>query len=436
MSVGPAALGNVLVQRLDAVLGTTMSAANANLVSGARPDAVSQPGSPERSGPSDGSARDPRQGIQTGGARGDRQNAVVDAKTAAALALAARGLVTSSDTTASAPTTLGTTARTILALLAQYPEAAPPLQGRAPLWNANASSGQPAGAPAGQAGQAGQPAAAAPQAPPPPAAAPSQGAAPAAAGPAAGKPGLPAIHADALAGAKGPGAAAHAALAAGGPSARALGQALRQALQTSGLFYESHLTDLVFGRTNPAQLREEPQARLEKDAGARDAAPARGARAESPATARSGGDAPAATGSSGAAAPGSSVSGIHQDLTVLVRQQLDVLANQALTWQGEAWPGAPMEWEVQRDPYGGDPDSSVPAWATRLKLDLPRLGLVDARLNLAGDQLVLQLVAPHSASEIHDASDTLRSRLLAAGLTLSNLSVSVVEPRPVIPADI
>ncbi|WP_232482009.1 flagellar hook-length control protein FliK [Achromobacter denitrificans] len=213
---------------------------------------------------------------------------------------------------------------------------------------------------------------------------------------------------------------------------------MRQALQTSGLFYESHLTDMVFGRTNPAQLREEPQARLDRNAASQDA-PAR-PRAESSAPARSGGDASAPSGSGGttsaAPTPGTPVAGIHQDLTVLVRQQLDVLANQALTWQGEAWPGTPMEWEVERDPYGGDPDSGVPTWATRVKLDLPRLGLVDARLNLAGDQLVLQLIAPHSAPEIHDASDTLRSRLLAAGLTLSNLSVSVVEPRPVMPADI
>ena len=59
MSVGPAALGNVLVQRLDAVLGTTMSAASANQVSGARPDAVSQPGSLEKPGQADGSPRDP-----------------------------------------------------------------------------------------------------------------------------------------------------------------------------------------------------------------------------------------------------------------------------------------------------------------------------------------------------------------------------------------
>lgn len=442
MSIGPAALGNVLVQRLDAVLGTTMSAANANQVSGARPDAVSQPGSPEKPGPSDGSARETRQGIQTGGARGDRQNTVVDAKTAAALALAARGLVTSSDTTASAPTTLGTTARTILALLAQYPEAAPPVQGRAPLWAGQPAGNAPAGAPGaqapaaqpGQAAQAGQPAPAPAPANPPPAL-------PAALSPAAAATGATAQTAAHPAGqafgAKGPDAAAHAGPAAGGPSARGLGQALRTALQTSGLFYESHLTDMVFGRTNPATLQNEPQARLTRDTATQGNAHAKG-RPEATGATRSGGsaDAPTAPGSSSGSTPGAPVSGIHQDLTVLVRQQLDVLANQTLAWQGEAWPGTPMEWEVQREPYGGDPDSAVPTWATRLKLDLPRLGLVDARLNLAGDQIVLQLIAPASAAEINDSSDMLRSRLLAAGLTLSNLTVSVVEPRPIIPADL
>lgn len=451
MSVGPAALGNVLVQRLDAVLGTTMSAANANQVSGARPDAVSQPGGLEKPGSSDGSARNPGQGIQTGGARGDRQNTVVDAKTAAALALAARGLVTSSDTTASAPTTLGTTARTILALLAQFPEAAPAVQGRAPLWSGNGADGQAAGQPAGQAG-AGNPAAGQPGA------AAQTGAGQTAANPAtnpAANPTNPATAASLAAGdpataakpaqsasqaaahaARAADAATHASLASAGPSARALGQALRQALQTSGLFYESHLTDMVFGRMNPSTLRNEPQANLTKDSSAQNAAASR-SRAEAPAASRAGGgaDAPSGTGSSATPAPGTPVAGIHQDLTVMVRQQLDVLANQSLTWQGEAWPGTPMEWEVERDPYGGDPDSATPTWATRLKLDLPRLGLVDARLNLAGDQIVLQLVAPLSATEINDSSDQLRSRLLAAGLTLSNLAVSVTDPRPVIPTD-
>ncbi|MFY1854645.1 flagellar hook-length control protein FliK [Achromobacter xylosoxidans] len=452
MSVGPAALGNVLVQRLDAVLGTTMSAASANQVSGARPDAVSQPGNLDKPGSADGSNRDPRQGIQTGGARGDRPATVIDAKTAAALALAARGLVTSSDTTASAPTTLGTTARAILALLAQYPEAAPAVQGRAPLWTAPPSA-QPTGAPAQQAGQPasqpgapGQPTAApaagqaAAPAPAPTtaaqlAAAPAASADPAAETPSTNRPARPAGSGEGATGARNAEATTHATLAPGAPSAKILGQALRAALQTSGLFYESHLTDLVFGRSNPSQLQQEPQARLTRSGVPTDADTAR-PRAESQAGGGRAGDANAAPGNTNAPAPGTPVSGIHQDLTLLVRQQLDVLANQALTWQGEAWPGTPMEWEVERDPYGGDPESAVSTWATRLKLDLPRLGLVDARLNLAGDQIVLQLVAPHSAAEINDSSDQLRSRLLAAGLTLSHLVVNVVDPRPVIPADI
>lgn len=453
MSVGPAALGNVLVQRLDAVLGTTMSAASANQVSGARPDAVSQPGSLDRPGSTDGSNRDPRQGIQTGGGRGDRAATVIDAKTAAALALAARGLVTSSDTTASAPTTLGTTARAILALLAQYPESAPAVQGRAPLWSADGSASAN-GAPAQPgSGQAAAPAPASPSsatttpvgsgaqasATPAPGSAAALATASAAAsdtateGAASSSPGRPAGPGAAPAGAKDSAAATHATLAGAAPSARVLAQALRTALQTSGLFYESHLADMVFGRSNPAQLRQEPQARLARGSDASEADATR-PRAQAQSDTGRAADTPSASGAK-TPTPGTPVSGIHQDLTVLVRQQLDVLANQALSWQGEAWPGAPMEWEVERDPYGGDPDSAVSTWATRLKLDLPRLGLVDARLNLAGDQLVLQVVAPHSAAEINDSSDQLRSRLLAAGLTLSHLVVNVVDPRPVIPTD-
>ena len=132
MSVGPSALGTVLVQRLDAVLGTTLGA-SANLVSGARPDAVSQPGTPDRPGQT-GASTDPRQSVQQACEKATRQNTVLDAKTAAALALAALGMVTSSDATLSAPTTLGQTARTILSLLAQYPENSPPVAGKAPLW--------------------------------------------------------------------------------------------------------------------------------------------------------------------------------------------------------------------------------------------------------------------------------------------------------------
>ncbi|MCD0504623.1 flagellar hook-length control protein FliK, partial [Bordetella petrii] len=133
MSVGPSALGTVLVQRLDAVLGTTM-AAHANLISGARPNAVAQPGETVRPGQTDPTGRNPRTPVDAAGPRGERGTTVADTKTAEAQGQAARNLVTRSDTTASAPTTLGQTARTILALLALYPEQAPPAQGKVPLW--------------------------------------------------------------------------------------------------------------------------------------------------------------------------------------------------------------------------------------------------------------------------------------------------------------
>ncbi|MBO9357805.1 flagellar hook-length control protein FliK [Bordetella petrii] len=396
MSVGPSALGTVLVQRLDAVLGTTM-AAHANLVSGARPDAVAQPGEVARPGQTDGTGRQPRPPVDPAGARGP---AVADAKTADTLPQAAQRLVTRSDTTASAPTTLGQTARTILALLALYPDQAPPAQGKAPLWPSPAPRG------ANPAAASGPPASGPPTSGP--AASRSSASSPIAPGTAAG-------------------------LASPLPTAAALAGALRQALQTSGLFYESHLGDLAFGQRTAEQLRGEPQAALARapaDIGQPDsrAAPATGAPSHREASASSGGHTPApATAAPGAPAP--APAGIHADAAPLVRQQLDILANQALVWQGEAWPDAPMEWEVRRDAPEGRADAPA-HWATRLTLDLPRLGLVEARLSLAGDQLVMQLTAPRSAREINGAAQALRAGLQRAGLALSHLSVGATAARP------
>ena len=447
MSVGPAALGNVLVQRLDAVLGTTMSAASANQVSGARPDAVSQPGSLEKPGQADGSPRDPRQGVQSG----------------------ARA-VNAPPSSTPRPPRAGPRAAWSPATTPRLPRpprwAAPPAR-FSRCWRSTPTQprpckgarhcgprciGRPPARCHGRAARRG-PAGARRPAPAPhantPAGQPQAAAANSAANVATV---LNAIAGDpATAAGKTPGQTG---ATEGAPPPRtrppppaprwprrvrppARWARLREALQTSGLFYESHLADLAFGRANPSELRKEPQADL-KQADAQQqqhSAAATRARAEAPASRGAGGaDAPA-SGGSNAPAPGTPINGIHQDLNALVRQQLDVLANQALAWRGEAWPGTPMDWEVQRDPYGGDPESAVPTWATRLKLDLPRLGLVDARLNLAGDQIVLQLVAPHSAALIDESSDQLRSRLLAAGLTLSHMTVNVVDPRPIIPTD-
>lgn len=430
MSIGPPALGNVLVQRLDAVLGTTM-AAHANLVTGARPDAVSQPGQPDRPGQSPNSTGESGKAVDPAGGKAGGQAAVTDAKTAAALALAARGLVTRNDLTASAPTTLGQTARTILALLAQYPDKAPPATGRAPLWTPpNLSGAADGGAAATVArGGTGQQAAAAAQT----AQSADNAADPArnAAGRQPAGQGAP----EALLAAS----RAAALRASTMPQPAQLVQALRSAMQQTGLFYESHLAQMVFGQRTPAQLASEPQATLQPHVPA-DAPSAQGAgRAGTAAWAGGGtthvaGDtaspsSPTSLSASLTQAGGNPLASLHPDATLLVRQQLDVLANQAFSWQGQPWPGATMEWEVERDRTATGADVEDDAhWATRIKLDLPRLGLVEARLNLAGNQLILHLVAPRSADELGQHSETLRQRLDAAGLTLSQISVDALPP--------
>jgi len=472
MSIGPPALGNVLVQRLDAVLGTSM-AAHANLAASSRADAVTPPGEAARPDQSDPSARGPRQPADGVDGGSGRQNTVVDAKTAAALAQAARGVVTRNDFTASAPTTLGLTARTILTLLAMFPEETPPIAGRQALWTpANPSAGQAGGQPgsaagmppgtaagagtsAGAAGQAGDampnpsaggaPGAAAQPGGPAPGvqgqAAPPGAAGESGARPTGATPGSGAAGATSQAGAT---VASHAASA---PSVAALAQALRQALQQSGLFYESHLTEMVFGRRTPAQLGSEPQANLPAPSSLPTPPEARASAARAaplPQQAEAGNTGQAGGGPSGASSTGPSstsvstslqslqggnpLASIHPDATLLVRQQLDVLANQAVTWQGQAWPGTEMEWEVARDRTATGPEGDDTHWATRIKIDLPRLGLVEARLNLAGNQLVLHLVAPRSSAELSRHGDLLRRRLDAAGLTLSQLNVDALPP--------
>ncbi|AZR94215.1 hypothetical protein BBB39_10810 [Bordetella trematum] len=392
MSVGPPALGNVLVQRLDAVLGTTM-AAHANLVTGARPDAVSRPGEAARPGQSEHATRGPRQ-ADAQGLRSERQAPALDARSAALLA--SRLLVTRQDSTASAPTTLGGTARVILALLAQYPETAPPAQGRTPLWTP----------PAGTTAQAGA-----------------------------------TQLANARVAASGPGVQPAGAAVMARPDAPHFAQALRQSLENSGLFYESHLSDLAFGKRTPDSLRAEPQARLPQPPPMPLTTPtAAAARKDPPTLPPPGGSAvslsPAASSPEAApTAAGTPVPGVHPESNALVRQQLEILANQVIQWQGQPWPGAEMEWEVRRDPYGEAPEDPDSHWSTRLTLRLPQLGEVQARLTLAGQQVVLQLIAPQSAVLLDAHAPALRQSLDAAGLAVGSLTVQTEAPRPFLTTD-
>jgi len=422
---GPSALGTLLVQRLDAVLGTTL-AQQANLLSGARPDAVAQPPGAQRPDRSDNvPGRDSRQAAERAEAQAQRrpQSAIKDAGLQTALALARGDRRTETGSTASAPTTLGFTARTILALLARYPQTAPALAGKTALWRP----------PAGETG---------------PSATSRSGGTDGPAIPAPGREPAPAPRAAASAPAT-DGPARNAALQAmpgqGAPTAQGLARALANVLETSGMFYESHLAQVAFGKREPARLAQEPQARWTTRGPATPAAgspaPApRAAPSAPPPALQAGPDvadassgaavhatasqasAPAAAGQGGPA-PQPPIPGLHPDAALIVRQQLEVLAHQVFAWQGEAWPGAPMRWEIGRDDPAQEREGPA-TWSTRLTVNLPRLGMVEARIGLAGTELAMHLAAPDSATELQEHAEALRHGCRAAGLTLSGLSVS------------
>ncbi len=417
MSIGgPSPLGTLLIQRLDAVLGISTSQ-QSNIATGARPDAISQtPGSqrPERA--ENQTARDQRQSVDQARAhtqgRDSRNLRTQNGQTSTDPALDSRGPQTAS--TSSAPTTLGRTAQLILALLERFPDRAPAVQGRQALLpgplktqiESSESTRPGSDANAGSRPGTNQTttntiSTLAQQRLPLPGSASTTGAPTGSStttGTTTAGPGSPAGTATA-------GTAAGNPLPTGGTAALAqhFTQALPQALQHSGLFYESHLSDLHFGQRSVGELQQEPQ------------------NLNRPATE------PATTTNS----PSNQPAAQDPANSMLVRQQLDTLAHQNLQWQGQAWPDADMNWSVQRHEAQSAEDTEH--WSSTLQLDLPTLGPITLRLNLLNQQLLVHIQADQSAPYLDENSLPLRERLQDQGLVLSQLQI---EADPSLPQDL
>jgi len=177
-------------------------------------------------------------------------------------------------------------------------------------------------------------------------------------------------------------------------SQAALPQRLHQTLRESGLFYESHLARWTRGTFELADLRREPQARLAGDA------------------------------HNMASAAG--LTDMPEEAARLAGRQLLLLEGSPFLWQGFAWPGQWLEWQV-REQAGDGAGSGEEAnpWVTELRLTLPRLGGVTAKLSLVGERLTVGLSATETGTRetMSTALPSLEQALQAAGLKPAGLSV-------------
>lgn len=184
-----------------------------------------------------------------------------------------------------------------------------------------------------------------------------------------------------------------------------LAAALRRAVSESGLFYEAHLAQWNADKYPLEALLREPQARTP-------AAAARGV---------------PESGEPGS--PGAGKMPVPADLAPIVARQLEAAAGGGLAWQVQVWPGqwaqaavAPPDDGVAADASG---EGAEAAWMARLRLHLPGLGEVEARLQLGPAGLVLRLAGEESVQAmLADGGSSLARALGVAGVPLLGLTVT------------
>jgi hypothetical protein len=175
-----------------------------------------------------------------------------------------------------------------------------------------------------------------------------------------------------------------------------IASALKDTLSFSGLFYESHLSQWVQGDRPLSDLLREPQAALAKQ-----------------------------PEQSAGAGPETDAHGLDAEAAKLIGLQLQTLEQQCVRWQGELWPGQPLEWEVQRDARGHEAGPERQAWQSVVRFELPNLGVVAAAIQLHGGQVRMQVRAADgsTAEALSSHRAALADALDAAGARLEFFTV-------------
>ena len=206
------------------------------------------------------------------------------------------------------------------------------------------------------------------------------------------------------------------------PSAPQFAALLKATVAQSGLFYESHQAQWVAGEKPLTELLREPQAKLSEPRAFVAASPATSALGQPPKI-------EAAHLTSLPAVASLQDNGqepVHPQTAPLVQQQLDALDMRQLIWQGQVWQGQEMRWQIdERAAHEGETDP-MREWQTRLDLQLPMLGEVNAVLKISPQGGVSIALTAHTAESAHalQAAGTLLNQSMGrSGLQLVKLEV-------------
>ncbi len=222
----------------------------------------------------------------------------------------------------------------------------------------------------------------------------------------------------------------------GVPQPLQIASRLASSLVESGLFYESHQAEWVNGERPLQSLLKEPQSQLTNrgepqvvakeprlphmpDAKAVLVERVQSSVSTSPSVQTE--SAPLRT----EFAPQSAqvLTQPEQAVRHLVQQQVQLLENHPLVWQGQAWPGQPLQWKLEleneSDPAHSDAEPQR-VWQTRLDMSLPRLGDVGVVASMRGGQFTLRFEAGNeeTVSLLRKNQSELAGRFEAAGLPL------------------
>lgn len=218
--------------------------------------------------------------------------------------------------------------------------------------------------------------------------------------------------------------------------------AMKAAITFSGLFYESHVAQWAIGKRPRSDLSNEPLAK----------------RGTAPATNTAAADSNTELGkllnglrawASDATMPEAlRVLQTHHNLADavdplqsrqadmpttegarLLATQLDTLEQRRIVWQGELFPGQPIEWEISDQTPRHDskqPEAEAQStWQSTVRFSLPTLGAVSATIRLHGEHVQVQVNAHHAetATALNQHRQLLADALDAAGSRLDALTI-------------